>query len=75
MPDNLFVAYQARGVKDRAQLVITKADRDAHPLQCGSSEQFIKDSSYDYSSDEVHLSGFAAVQQQSGPQQQNAQQR
>lgn len=34
MPDALFAKYQARGVKDRSELIITKEYRDAHPLKC-----------------------------------------
>lgn len=39
MPDSVFAAYQAKGVKDRNELVITKEYRDAHPLEC-NGEQF-----------------------------------
>lgn len=39
MPDTIFAKYQALGVKNRNELIITKEYRDAHPLQC-NGEQF-----------------------------------
>ncbi|MBI2450459.1 MAG: hypothetical protein HYV47_02910 [Candidatus Nealsonbacteria bacterium] len=41
MPDNIFAKYQALGVKNRSELIISKAERDANPLQC-NGEQFAK---------------------------------
>ena len=41
MPDNLFAKYQALGIGDRSELIITKAERDADPLQC-NGEWFAK---------------------------------
>lgn len=34
MPDNVFALYQAKGVASRSQIVFTKAQRDANPLEC-----------------------------------------
>lgn len=34
MPDSLFSAYQARGVASRAELILSKEQRDAEPLEC-----------------------------------------
>lgn len=59
MPDHLFAAYQARGVISRADLIISKEARDAHPLQC-AGEQFRQ--AQDEVADYVHLSGYQAPQ-------------
>lgn len=40
LPDSLFAKYQARGVKDRSQLIITKHYRDAHPYKCQGVDDF-----------------------------------
>lgn len=42
MPDSLFAKYQARGVKDKSELIISKEFRDANPLKC-NGEQFAQD--------------------------------
>lgn len=34
MPDRIFAKYQARGVNNRSDLIISKEYRDADPLQC-----------------------------------------
>ena len=34
MPDNIFSKYQALGVKSRQELIISKEERDASPLEC-----------------------------------------
>lgn len=39
MPDSLFAKYQARRVKDKSELIISKEFRDTHPLKC-NGEQF-----------------------------------
>ncbi len=39
MPDDLFASYQALGIKDRSDLIISKEYRDAHPFTC-NGEQF-----------------------------------
>lgn len=39
MSDSVFAKYQALGIKNREELIITKEYRDAHPLQC-NGEQF-----------------------------------
>lgn len=41
MPDELFAKYQALGIKNRSDLIISKATRDANPLQC-NGEWFTK---------------------------------
>ncbi|HLE49032.1 MAG TPA: hypothetical protein VI819_03315 [Patescibacteria group bacterium] len=40
MPDNVFTKYQARGVKNRGDLIITRKYRDTHPLNCRSDQGF-----------------------------------
>lgn len=40
LPDNLFSKYQARGVKSRDDLIISKEYRDAHPYSCHGKEVF-----------------------------------
>lgn len=40
LPDNLFAKYEARGVKSRDELIITKEYRDAHPYSCHGKEVF-----------------------------------
>lgn len=40
MTDELFATYAAYGITSRSQLIITKAERDAAPLQCDSQGQF-----------------------------------
>ena len=57
MPDGQFSAYIARGAKSRNDFIISRAERDANPLQC-NGEQFVRSSSYSYSSDEVQLTGY-----------------
>lgn len=42
MPDSVFAKYQARGVKSRDDLIITKEYRDAHPFSCHDKEVFDK---------------------------------
>ena len=58
LPDNLFTAYIKRGVAGRDDFIISRADRDADPLQC-NGEQFVRPtSSYDDSANEVKLTGY-----------------
>lgn len=60
LPDHLFAAYQARGVNNRNDLIISKAERDANPLAC-NGEQFREN--YDrapLSDHYVYLSGYEA---------------
>lgn len=40
MPDSIFQAYQDRGITNRAEMIITKAERDADPLDC-NGETFL----------------------------------
>jgi hypothetical protein len=51
---------KCRGVASRDVFLITKAYRDAHPLQCEGKpeEKFIYPANYDYSFDNVPLSGY-----------------
>lgn len=56
MPDEIFSKYQAAGIMNRGQLIITKEYRDAHPLEC-LSERFAKN--YDDSGDEyAYINGY-----------------
>ncbi len=41
MSDNIFAKYQALGVKNRNELIISKAERDVNPLRC-NGEWFAK---------------------------------
>ena len=40
MPDSIFQTYQNRGITNRAEMIITKAERDADPLDC-NGETFL----------------------------------
>lgn len=58
MPDNIFAKYIARGIKTRDDMIISKTERNANPLQC-NGEQFAQN----YDSDQsfgnfVHLIGY-----------------
>lgn len=58
MPDDIFAKYQARGVKSRADLIITKEYRAAQPLEC-HGEQFAKHYESDPNfNEEIYLSGY-----------------
>ncbi|HLB32563.1 MAG TPA: hypothetical protein VJL27_03355 [Patescibacteria group bacterium] len=58
MPDAIFAKYLARGVKNRDELIITKAYRDAHPLEC-NGERFAQNYDSDPNSGNmVYLSGY-----------------
>lgn len=58
LPDYIFTKYQARGIKDRSELIYTKEYRDSHPLEC-NGEQFAKNSDSDPESGNfVYLSGY-----------------
>ncbi len=72
MPDNVFAGYVARGVTSRNDFIISKAERDASPLQC-NGEEFVRPSNYDETQDDVHLSGYVAPTRgnQQGNQQNN----
>lgn len=59
MPDSIFAKYQARGVKTRDDLIITKEYRDANPLKC-NGEQFADNYDSDPNSGNfVYLSGYS----------------
>jgi hypothetical protein len=57
MPDNIFASYIARGATSRNDFIISKAERDANPLEC-SGEEFVRPAGYDETQDDVHLSGY-----------------
>jgi len=57
LTDSAFETFKARGVTSREQLIITKVERDAAPINCsGFSQQF------DPAKDIVALTGGAATQ-------------
>lgn len=56
MPDSVFAKYQALGIKDREELIITKEYRDAHPLQC-NGEQFAQHYDGSNADDFVYING------------------
>lgn len=56
MPDEIFAKYQAVGVENRDQLIITKEYRDTHPFKC-KGEQFAEN--HDASGDDfVFINGY-----------------
>ncbi|MBI4175273.1 M23 family metallopeptidase [Candidatus Berkelbacteria bacterium] len=58
MPDDLFSAYQERGVTSRTDLIISREERDANPLEC-DGEQFTQNDDADPTSGNyVYLSGY-----------------
>ena len=57
MPDSLFVKYQARGVKERSDLIYSKEYRDANPLQCNGENFAINTDGDPNSGNFVTLSG------------------
>jgi len=60
MSDQLFAKYQNRGLDSRNDVIISRAERDADPLQC-AGEQFAKN--YDSGDSPGHwfyLSGYQA---------------
>jgi hypothetical protein len=73
MTDEAFAQFQARGVASRDTFIITKAYRDAHPLQCEGKpeERFIYPADYDYPFDDVPLSGYNGGPQRSNQKQPN----
>lgn len=64
LPDNLFSKYQARGVKSRDDLIISREYRDAHPYSCHGKEVF--DEYYlqkePPEANRVFLSGFKEIE-------------
>lgn len=62
MPDNLFAAYQQRGVKTKDDLILSKDYRDAHPIPCNQDQKgdqgFTYPADYDHSLDDVYLTGY-----------------
>lgn len=61
MPDSIFATYIVRGVKSKSDLIITKAERDANPLQC-NGEMFAKNYDSDPSfGNYVFLSGYTGA--------------
>lgn len=65
MQDSVFAKYQARGVKSRDDLIVTKEYRDAHPFQCiAGSEEFVvnyADGPEGEAENMVHLSGYDEI--------------
>jgi hypothetical protein len=64
MPDSIFASYKARGLSSRADVIETKAYRDAHAVTCqhGGEERFNVPSNYSSEQEDyVHLSGYVAV--------------
>lgn len=63
MPDIIFEKYQARGIKNREEFIITREYRDAHPYGCHGKEVF--DENYlitePRAANIVDLSGYAEV--------------
>lgn len=62
MPDALFAAYQARGLQTRSDVIVSKAERDAHPFNCkgDSEDSFIYPPDYNENGDSVYLTGYKA---------------
>lgn len=62
MPDSIFAAYQARGLKSRDEVIISRAYRDAHPIPCNqddkSDQAFNYPDGYNHEADSVYLSGY-----------------
>lgn len=59
MQESIFAAYQARGITSREDVIISRAERDANPLQC-DGEKFLWPADYDREADDIHLSGYIA---------------
>lgn len=57
MPDSMFADYQAAGIKSRDDIVISRTQRDAKPLQCGANERFIREPSVSFDEDFIYLHG------------------
>lgn len=60
MEDSVFENYKKRGVKDKTDLIVSKEERDANPLQClgGREEKFAnRDQGLD-NGDYFYLSGY-----------------
>lgn len=55
MPDNVFNEYVSHGVKNRHELILTRAERDAQPLQCVRNENFFRDSQVSFEEDFIYL--------------------
>lgn len=64
MPDNIFASYQALGIKDQSDLIISKEYRDAHPFTCNGEEFTTKPQN---SEADVTINGWADPRMQ--PQQ------
>ncbi len=68
MPDSIFASYQALGIKDRSDLIISKEYRDAHPFTCNGEEFSSKPQN---SESAVIINGWSdpRMQPQQGPNQ------
>lgn len=60
MPDEVFAEYQSNGAKNRDELVITRMQRDAQPLQCDDNERFLRAPSVSFEEDFIYLRGSTA---------------
>lgn len=62
LPDNLFAAYQARGAKNRGDLIISREYRDAHAVPCNQDrkgdQSFSYPAGYDHEADNFYLTGY-----------------
>lgn len=58
MPDSIFAKYQALGIKDRNELIITKEYRDTHPLQCNGEQFAVNNDSSQTVENFVFLPGY-----------------
>lgn len=63
MTDQVFAEYQARGISTRSELIISKADRNAHPLNC-QGQQFTTTEMADPLGAIVYLAGYSAAEEQ-----------
>lgn len=64
MPDQVFARYQARGIKSRDELILSKEYRDANPLKCQKNSEEFMENYADYPNElehMVHLSGYDTI--------------
>ncbi|MBI2588327.1 hypothetical protein HYW31_01265 [Candidatus Berkelbacteria bacterium] len=58
MPDSVFAKYQKLGIKNRGELIISKEERNANPLQC-NGEKFAKN--YDNAGGGLNIENFVYI--------------
>lgn len=68
MPDSIFASYQALGIKNRSDLIISREYRDAHPLTC-NGEEFASQSQNSDSS--ISINGWSDPRMQQSQQSSN----